>query len=125
MPHRLHDHAELPETAGTPIDMPAARTSAHRPRCAERTDAPRLFFSGDLDDIAEAQRLCVTCPLIVTCLEGALRRREPWGVWGGQLFHDGAIVRVRRARGRPRKDPAARRELVPLELPRGLSHDAT
>lgn len=32
------------------------------------------------------------------CLDGALERREPWGVWGGELFEDGRVI--------PRKRPA-------------------
>jgi len=38
---------------------------------------------------------------------GALERREPWGVWGGQLFLRGEIVPRKRPRGRPRKDEVA------------------
>ena len=28
----------------------------------------------------------------MACLTGALERREPWGVWGGELLIRGAIV---------------------------------
>ena len=35
----------------------------------------------------------------------ALERREPWGVWGGQLFIGGVVVARKRPRGRPRKYP--------------------
>lgn len=45
-----------------------------------------LFFSEELQDIARAKTICSECPVIAPCLEGALTRREPWGVWGGQLF---------------------------------------
>ncbi len=34
---------------------------------------------------------------------GALTRREPWGVWGGELFVNGKIVAQKRKRGRPPK----------------------
>ena len=34
----------------------------------------------------------------------ALERREPWGVWGGQLFLAGVVIPRKRPRGRPRKD---------------------
>jgi WhiB family redox-sensing transcriptional regulator len=37
------------------------------------------------------------------CLAGALRRREPWGVWGGELLVRGVVVPRKRPRGRPRK----------------------
>jgi WhiB family redox-sensing transcriptional regulator len=40
------------------------------------------------------------------CLSGAKRRREPWGVWGGQLFLQGNVIPRKRPRGRPRKDAA-------------------
>ena len=32
-----------------------------------------------------------------------LTRREPWGVWGGQLFLNGHILTAKRRRGRPPK----------------------
>lgn len=68
-----------------------------------------LFFSEQLDDIARAKAICNTCPLQETCLDGALARREPWGVWGGQLFFNGKVLAFKRKRGRPRKD-----EQIPL-----------
>lgn len=70
-----------------------------------------LFFSEDEAEIARAKEICRTCPLRTPCLEGALARREPWGIWGGELFDRGAVVERRPARGRPRKnaEPAAGR----------------
>ena len=62
-----------------------------------------LFFSEQLDDIARAKAICGTCPLMEPCLEGARERREPWGVWGGQLFMNGVILPYKRKRGRPPK----------------------
>jgi WhiB family redox-sensing transcriptional regulator len=62
-----------------------------------------LFFSEQLDDIAAAKSFCLECPVMETCLEGAMERREPWGVWGGQLFVHGKIVAQKRKRGRPPK----------------------
>ena len=64
-----------------------------------------LFFSDEIPDIIEAKRICSTCPLAEECLEGALDRREPWGVWGGQLFVNGRILAQKRKRGRPPKNP--------------------
>ena len=64
-----------------------------------------LFFSEQLDDIARAKAICALCPMIEPCLEGALERREPWGVWGGQLFVNGRILAQKRKRGRPPKNP--------------------
>lgn len=63
-----------------------------------------LFFSEDEAEIAEAKAICQTCPLRLPCLEGALERGEPWGVWGGQLFDRGQAIERKRGRGRPRKE---------------------
>ena len=66
-----------------------------------------VFFSEELQDIAAAKALCATCPVILDCLEGAIDRHEPWGVWGGEIFERGSIVARKRPRGRPRKDAVA------------------
>src|SRR3954454_7251985 len=62
-----------------------------------------LFFSEQLADTAAAKAFCIECPVRETCLEGAQIRREPWGVWGGELFVNGKIVAQKRKRGRPPK----------------------
>ena len=62
-----------------------------------------LFFSEDLYDIARAKHICSTCPVREACLEGALDRREPCGVWGGELFVNGRVLALKRRRGRPPK----------------------
>jgi WhiB family redox-sensing transcriptional regulator len=62
-----------------------------------------IFFSEQFDDIALAKAICTDCPLRVPCLDGAKERREPWGVWGGQLFMNGVILPYKRKRGRPPK----------------------
>lgn len=62
-----------------------------------------LFFSEQLDDIAAAKSFCGGCPVQEACLTAALERREPWGVWGGQLFVNGKVVAQKRKRGRPPK----------------------
>jgi WhiB family transcriptional regulator, redox-sensing transcriptional regulator len=67
----------------------------------------QLFFSLDLADIARAKGICSGCPLKRDCLDVALAREEPWGVWGGELLLDGRIVRHKRARGRPRKSDSS------------------
>ena len=66
-----------------------------------------LFFSEDLGDIARAKAICGKCPVAEPCLEGAVARREPWGVWGGQLFANGRILAFKRPRGRPPKNRPA------------------
>ena len=65
-----------------------------------------LFFSEDQAEILEAKAICQTCPLRLSCLEGAQERGEPWGVWGGQLFDRGRVIDRKRGRGRPRKEDA-------------------
>jgi WhiB family redox-sensing transcriptional regulator len=64
-----------------------------------------MFFSPRLEDIARAKRICATCPAMIPCLEGALERREPWGVWGGQLLVDGRLLMTKRRPGRPPRRP--------------------
>lgn len=77
-------------------------------RCRDGTASlTELFFSEQLDDIARAKAICSTCPLAEPCLAGAVERREPWGVWGGQLFANGRILAFKRKRGRPPKNPQA------------------
>lgn len=61
------------------------------------------FFSEELQDIAAAKRTCATCDVLAECLEGAIRRAEPYGVWGGQLFRNGKVLTAKRRRGRPPK----------------------
>ena len=62
-----------------------------------------LWFAESPADVEYAKSLCRECPVRATCLAGALERREPWGVWGGELFVQGGIVARKRPRGRPRK----------------------
>ena len=79
------------------------------------THDPELFFSADPAEVESAKEVCQTCPLKVECLEGALRRREPHGVWGGELFVNGVVVARKRPRGRPRTDSLPVAE--PVHLP--------
>lgn len=72
-----------------------------------RRSGPDLFFAERPEDVELAKALCASCPVRQRCLEGALERREPWGVWGGQLLVAGEIVARKRPRGRPRKEVAA------------------
>ncbi|HEV7196426.1 MAG TPA: WhiB family transcriptional regulator, partial [Pedococcus sp.] len=66
-----------------------------------------LWFAESPADVEFAKSLCHTCPALRACLAGAIDRSEPWGVWGGELFVQGAIVARKRPRGRPRKNPVA------------------
>lgn len=67
---------------------------------------PELWFSEDPADLEYAKSLCADCPLRTMCLDGALERGEPWGVWGGEILDRGRVIPRKRARGRPRKDAA-------------------
>jgi WhiB family transcriptional regulator, redox-sensing transcriptional regulator len=67
------------------------------------TEDPELFFAEAPEDVEAAKALCQGCRARTACLEGALERREPWGVWGGELILRGVIVPRKRPRGRPRK----------------------
>lgn len=62
-----------------------------------------LFFSLELDDISRAKEFCDICPVRGECLSSALERREPNGVWGGELFESGRILPAPRKPGRPPK----------------------
>ena len=68
---------------------------------------PELFFSEKNEEIAYAKSLCAACPVKKECLEGALSRKEPCGVWGGELFEDGQVILRKRKAGRPRLVSAA------------------
>jgi hypothetical protein len=51
-------------------------------RCRHTTSAAtHLFFSSDIADINQATRICAECPVAAACLQGALDRHEPCGVW--------------------------------------------
>jgi WhiB family redox-sensing transcriptional regulator len=68
---------------------------------------PDLFFAESPVDVERAKALCADCPVRIACLAGALARREPWGVWGGQLVVQGVVLARKRPRGRPRKNEVA------------------
>jgi WhiB family transcriptional regulator, redox-sensing transcriptional regulator len=71
------------------------------------TQNPELFFAERPQDVEQAKAMCRGCRARIACLAGALERREPWGVWGGELLMRGAIVPHKRPRGRPRKSEVA------------------
>ena len=55
-------------------------------KCAETE--PELFHPASNAKIQfeEAATVCYFCPVKVACLEGARKRREEYGVWGGVNF---------------------------------------
>jgi WhiB family redox-sensing transcriptional regulator len=85
------------------VTLPVVRQAPRLP-CM---DDPDLFFAESPEDVETAKAMCQGCPVRLGCLAGALERREPWGVWGGQLFLRGEIVPRKRPRGRPRKSDVA------------------
>ena len=88
------------------LDALACRSSPqwNTARCRHTTSAAtHLFFSSDIADINQAKRICADCPVAAACLQGALDRHEPCGVWGGHLLANGQILAHKRPRGRPPK----------------------
>ena len=67
-----------------------------------RRETPQLWFSDLPADLELAKAYCQPCPVRRVCLAGAAERREPYGVWGGEIFARGAIITEKRPRGRPR-----------------------
>ena len=95
----------LTTTDLTATAEPTASTiTVSRPELPCWSADPELWFAESPADVEDAKARCLPCPLRVACLAGALDRREPWGVWGGQLLVAGVVVARKRPRGRPRKD---------------------
>jgi WhiB family redox-sensing transcriptional regulator len=61
----------------------------------------QLWFSDRPADLELAKAHCRPCPLRGPCLDGALARREPHGVWGGEIFEQGRVTARKAPRGRP------------------------
>lgn len=93
-----------PEIALSSLCEAVADTTGEVP-C--RSYNSELWFAESPTDVEYAKALCQSCPFQSACLDGALARREPWGVWGGELFLQGAVIARKRPRGRPRKTEAA------------------
>ncbi len=85
------------------LDQP--RHVADRLPC--RVQDPDLWFAETPVELEQAKVFCVDCPARRACLAGAISRREPWGVWGGEIFDHGVVIARKRPRGRPRKDEVA------------------
>jgi len=83
--------------------MPVVRNARDLP-CMADAD---LFFAESPADVEAAKALCRGCVIRIACLSGAMARREPWGVWGGELFLRGEVIPRKRPRGRPRKSEVA------------------
>ena len=94
----VDDHSADLHPLGTLLTMarPARALPCH-------TADPDLWFAADPADLERAKALCTSCPIKQHCLQAALDREEPWGVWGGEILEQGAIIARKRPRGRPRK----------------------
>jgi WhiB family transcriptional regulator, redox-sensing transcriptional regulator len=79
---------------------PLARQAAAGLLPCQRED-PQLWFSEQPAELELAKAHCRGCPLRGPCLTGAVQRREPYGVWGGEILEQGQIIAQKRARGRP------------------------
>ena len=85
--------------------------------CSELHD---MFFSDEIKDILEAKEICRVCPVMTECLQIAIEREEPWGVWGGQLFYDGYVVAGKKRPGRPPKDGTSYTRFPEMPIPEHL-----
>ena len=122
--HTAHDADIRDEIAGPdpfrqvliPTIAPVELLPTRKARCPDGDGGlTHLFFSDDAVDLARAKAICSRCTLAEACLAGALERAEHYGVWGGHLVMDGAIVEDRPRRGRPPRTP--RPPLVMDEVP--------
>ncbi|HUF97470.1 MAG TPA: WhiB family transcriptional regulator [Ilumatobacter sp.] len=116
------DFAELAEIEAladfTPFDSGHADLSTAYARCSDGNGTlTHLFFSEDNFDLARAKAICGKCRLAPSCLADALDREESYGVWGGELLVNGAIVAVKRGRGRPPKKQVSLASIDEVPLP--------
>jgi WhiB family redox-sensing transcriptional regulator len=77
---------------------------------------PEVFFADDPELIDTAKAICGGCLAREECLEHALMRNEPHGVWGGELFESGTVIARKRPRGRPRKQPPPLPAPIPIPI---------
>jgi WhiB family transcriptional regulator, redox-sensing transcriptional regulator len=105
---------------GGPLAGPEEGWRAYASCREVSAEVAAAFFSLQPRDIAGAKLMCATCLAMTPCLEGALRRREPCGVWGGQLLHNGKIVTSKRPRGRPRNRPRPEDQFPEIPIPAPL-----
>jgi len=103
-----------------PVTAPASGIWSDAAACRTVPGASDLFFSEEVPEIIAAKRICAECPVIAPCLEEALERREPCGVWGGQLFENGQIIHRKRRRGRPPKVARPEDQLLEVPIPEHL-----
>lgn len=71
---------------------------------------PDLFFpigtaGPAVTEVAEAKRVCLTCPVRTPCLDWALRHYQDFGIWGGTTEAERQALRSAR-NVRQRRRPA-------------------
>ena len=98
--------AEQPDDCGTASILDIAPDAGLDLPC--RSADADLWFAESPTELERAKAYCGRCPIQAECLAGALRREEPWGVWGGEIFERGVIIPRKRPRGRPSKADLAR-----------------
>jgi WhiB family transcriptional regulator, redox-sensing transcriptional regulator len=99
------DHPHMaPSAANAPFNAPFAR-----PAALPCEASPELWVAEHGHQLVRAKAACGPCPVREACLGGALARREPAGVWGGEIFVDGEVVAFKRGRGRPPRSESATR----------------
>jgi WhiB family redox-sensing transcriptional regulator len=103
----LRRHKGVAQMLTGPFDRVLAQALRRSLEVPCLTVDPETFFAESPDDVEAAKTMCAECPVRTACLAAALERREPWGVWGAELFVQGVIVPRKRPRGRPRKEVAA------------------
>ena len=81
-------------------EIPITRPAACIQIIGDSAARVRVFFSHDRKVVDQAKAICAGCSRRESCLDGALERREPWGVWGGELFRNGHVVTNRERRPR-------------------------
>jgi WhiB family redox-sensing transcriptional regulator len=103
---RIHHARARGELAPTPsksirtvdLDPPAVDVADLVTPCKMRD--PEEYFPTGPQELrmasAIAEMTCDHCHLRDACYAGAVKRKEPWGVWGGRLFRDGKPVAAMR-----------------------------
>lgn len=72
--------------------------SGQRGLCEGQEDAFVGYETASESQVYQAQMLCNSCPLLLNCRARARIERPAWGVWGGEVWRDGKIVRRQRVK---------------------------
>jgi WhiB family transcriptional regulator, redox-sensing transcriptional regulator len=91
----------------SPRHQPARPSADWRLAAACRDIDPELFFpigtaGPAVAQIAEAKRVCLTCPVRTPCLSWAIRHYQDHGIWGGLTEPERQALRAVARPGRRR-----------------------